>query len=70
MVSSNVSLLKRLNTAPSGFMISSQRFGIQQNNSQNNQKGDLKDYKKKYNRSTGTFSKSSFNTSNKKFGNK
>lgn len=72
MVSSNASLLKRLNTAPSGFMISSQRFGIQNNNFQNNnnQKGDFKDYKKKYNRSTGTFSKSSFNSSNKKFGNK
>lgn len=72
MVSSNVSLLKRLNTAPSGFMISSQRFGVQQNNNfqNNNQKGDFKDYKKKYNKSTGTFSKSSFNHSNKKFGNK
>jgi len=70
MVSSNVSLLKRLNTAPSGFMISSQRFGIQNNNNNNNQKGDFKEYKKKYNKSTGTFSKSSFNSSNKKFGNK
>lgn len=70
MVSSNVTLLKRLNTAPSGFMVSSQRFGIQNNNFQNNQKGDFKDYKKKYNKSTGTFSKSSFSHSNKKFGNK
>ena len=71
MVSSNATLLKRLNSAPSGFMISSQKFGIQNNNLQNNnQRGDSKDYKKKYNKSTGTFSKSSFNHSNKKFGNK
>ncbi len=71
MVSSNAALLKRLNSAPSGFMISSQKFGIQNNNYQNNNnQKEFKDYKKKYNRSSGTFSKSSFNNSNKKFGNK
>lgn len=69
MVKSNADLLKRLNNAPSGFMISSNRFGITPS------QGSLSDsYKDKNNRGKGrrksaTFSKTSFNNSNKKFGN-
>lgn len=40
MVESNVSLLKRLQTAPSGFMISSQKFGGSLTGSVNRQKKD------------------------------
>lgn len=66
MVKSNADLLKRLNNAPSGFMISSNRFGISQGQS------SLSDsYKEKGRgkRKSATFSKTSFNNSNKKFGN-
>ncbi len=69
MVKSNADLLKRLNNSPSGFMISSNRFGI---TPQNNLGGDKKDYKRggtgKGKRKTATFSKSSFTNSSKKFG--
>ena len=62
MVKSNANLLKRLNNAPSGFMVSSQRLGI--NNSNNN-----RDYKKNSKRKKeGTFSKSNFTGSIKKLG--
>ena len=61
MVKSNANLLKRLNNAPSGFMVSSQRLGI--NNSSNN-----KDYKNKKRKKEGTFSKSNFTGSIKKLG--
>jgi hypothetical protein len=58
MVKSNATLLKRLNNAPSGFMISSQRLGINNNNTNNNKK------KKR----EGTFSKSNLTNSTKKLG--
>lgn len=83
IVESNVNLMKRLNTAPSGFMISSQRFGttMTQNNkkdssgelSSNNQsnkfgKTDFGGMKGK-NFSNSSFSgKSNFKSSFKKFG--
>ena len=70
MVKSNADLLKRLNNAPSGFMISSNRFGITPG--QSSLGGDKKDYKRggsgKGKRKTATFSKSSFIGSSKKFG--
>ena len=70
MVESNVNLLKRLNQAPSGFMISGQRFGQSTTSGSNGkgfsgQSGSNKKFK-----STGTFSKSKFNESYKKFGDK
>ena len=71
MVESNANLLKRLSQAPSGFSISSQRFGVspalnsgQGLQQKNNGKGNYKSSK----RSTGTFSKSGFKNANKKFG--
>lgn len=68
MVKSNADLLKRLNNAPSGFMISSNRFGITQG--QSSLSDSYKDQRKRGGkRKSATFSKSSFNTSNKKFGN-
>ena len=68
MVKSNADLLKRLNTAPSGFMISSNRFGITPG--QNSLSESYKDKSSgKRKRKSATFSKSSFNSSNKKFGN-
>lgn len=66
MVKSNVDLLKRLNTAPSGFTISSNRFGIVPG--QNSFKDSFQDSKKGRKKSKATFSKSSFNNSSKKFG--
>lgn len=76
MVESNVNLLKRLSQAPSGFTISSQRFGVNPSSGNNSlgtnniQKGSSTSSfgtsKKK--KSTGTFSKSGFKNSNKKFG--
>lgn len=69
MVESNANLLKRLSQAPSGFTISSQRFGVSPSLSSGGisgmQKGNDKPFNKK---STGTFSKSGFKNSNKKFG--
>lgn len=65
MVESNATLLKRLNQAPSGFMISGQRFGqsITSGGGKNSQSSKGK-------RFGGTFSKSKFNESYKKFGDK
>lgn len=66
MVKSNADLLKRLNNSPSGFTISSNRFGItpgqgfKDSGSFQNQKKNKK--------SKATFSKSSFRNSGKKFG--
>ena len=62
IVQSNANLLKRLNNAPSGFMVSSQRLGLgtgQQGG------GGNKDRK-----NTGTFSKSNLGNASKKFGEK
>ena len=69
MVESNANLLKRLNQAPSGFMISGQRFGqstTSTSSSQNNRGGGQK--KQKFGGNGGTFSRSKFNESYKKFG--
>lgn len=60
LVKSNADLLKRLNNAPSGFLISSQRLGI---NSSNNDKSKSKKRKRE-----GTFSKSNLTNSIKKLG--
>ncbi len=81
LIESNVGLLKQLNNAPSGFMISSQRFGMptiaqqsrQQQNFQPQGKGNS-NYTNKKKRgktekgSSSFFSKSSFRSSYKKFG--
>lgn len=63
MVQSNANLLKRLNNAPTGFMISQQRLGLGTGNNNNS----TKNYGKKQ-RKTGQFSKSNLNGANKKFG--
>jgi hypothetical protein len=68
MVESNANLLKRLSQAPSGFMISGQRFGQSTTSSSSSNKGGQK--KQKFGGSGGTFSKSKFNESYKKFGEK
>jgi hypothetical protein len=69
MVKSNADLLKRLSNAPSGFMISSNRFGVSQTQSNSNFKESYqKDKKGKNKKKNAIFSKSSFNNSNKKFG--
>jgi hypothetical protein len=69
MVESNANLIKRLNQAPSGFMISGQRFGQSTtSSSQSSNKSGGK--KQKFGGSGGTFSKSKFNESYKKFGDK
>lgn len=73
MVESNVNLLKRLNNSPTGFMMSSQRFGTtlnQQMNKNKSQSGFDESTSKKFGkRRSGSFSgKSAFKASNKKFG--
>lgn len=73
MIESNVSLMKRLNSAPSGFLISSQRFGGNTNvNLSRSKSGTSSDFNKgKFGkRSLGFSGKSSFKSSEKKFGNK
>lgn len=78
MVESNVNLMKRLQTAPSGFTISNQRFGGTSgllSSKKTNSVGFSNSYKnsdKKFNKkSSSSFSgKSGFRTSNKKFGGK
>lgn len=69
MVKSNADLLKRLNNAPSGFMISSNRFGITPSQNSLNDSYKNKNTRGKGKRKNVTFSKTSFNNSNKKFGN-
>lgn len=69
MVDSNVALLKRLNTAPSGFQISTQRFGG--SNLPTKKEKDWKASKKTkqgFGKSSSTFSRSNFNSSYRKFG--
>ena len=76
MVESNVNLMKRLNNAPSGFMISSQKFGSSinsQNKKDNNAGGDSKfgnkNFGGKQKSGFSSFSgNSNFGTSFKKFG--
>ena len=77
MVESNVNLMKRLKTAPSGFTLSSQRFGTtimsqttQRNKNQNNNYGNNSNSeKRKYKFSNNGFSgKNGFSSSSKKFG--
>lgn len=82
LIENNITLLKRLNTAPTAFMSSAQKFGLpttpqpqQNNNNQFQGKGNTNyDGKKKgYKRergSSGFFSNSSFRSSYKKFGGK
>ena len=83
LIESNVGLIKQLNNSPSGFMISSQRFGMSNNMGitpkpqqfQGGNKGNSNyDSKKKRGRTdrgaSGFFSNSSFRGSYKKFGGK
>ena len=84
LIESNVGLIKQLNNSPSGFMISSQKFGMSNNmgitpKSQQLQGGNrgnnnYYDSKKKRGRTdrgaSGFFSNSSFRGSYKKFGGK
>ncbi len=81
LIENNVSLLKRLNTAPTAFMASSQKFGLPagglqqapkqqfQGKGSNNYDGKKKGYKKDRG-SSGFFSNTSFRGSYKKFGGK
>ena len=48
MVESNVNLLKRLNQAPSGFMISGQRFGQSQSSAEQNRNNQRKMEREKF----------------------
>jgi len=84
LVESNAGLIKQLNNSPSGFMISSQRFGMsntmstapktqgQNNGLQGKGNNNYYDGKKKRGKtergSSGFFSNSSFRGSYKKFG--
>lgn len=79
MVESNVNLMKRLTTqAPSIFTASALKFGSSSSQTQQKQKQDYKggnkggkgDYQQPMKSSGGVFSKSSFKTTNKKFGSK
>lgn len=74
MIESNVNLMKRLSTAPSGFLISSQRFGGSSNISLNNKSrsSTVSDFNRgKFGKKSLGFSgKSSFKSSERKFGNK
>lgn len=65
IIGTNINLLKRLNTAPSGFQTSTQRFGGGIQPAQQKENSGFKASGK-----TGTFAKSSFKYSYKKFGNK
>lgn len=64
MIESNVNLMKRLNSAPSGFTIASQKFGGSSGGTRKESNG------KGFKRSSGSFSKSGFNETYKKFGSK
>ena len=74
MVESNANLLKRLSQAPSGFTISSQRFGVSPTTTPSRVSDDWKHgnssgkFSNGKSKSTGTFSKTGFRNSNKKFG--
>lgn len=64
IVEGNIKLIKRLKSAPSGFMMSSQRFGTTQTSSSSSQ-----DKNQKNNRSGGGFAGATgFKSSYKKFG--
>jgi hypothetical protein len=74
IVENNVALMKRLNTAPSGFTISTQRFGGSSvrpkkkdfnNNKKSYDKGSSSSFSKKYNRFSSC---DKFNSARKKFG--
>ena len=82
IVESNAGLLKRLNNAPSGFMTSSQKFGLSGSNNGNNNSfsqsgkqnknssgrwGVKGNFGKKF---SSEFSKTTFGISNKKFWNR
>jgi hypothetical protein len=75
MIESNTNLLKRLKTAPTGFMISSQRFGTSLN-SLGSSNGSSKSGKTKAGSNTTVFKggnftgKTGFKSSYKKFGQK
>ena len=76
MIESNVKLIKRLNSAPSGFTISTQRFGG--SSVQKKPTGKQKDFgknsksdKSSFKKNAGKFSSASgFKTAGKKFGSK
>lgn len=68
MVKSNADLLKRLNNAPSGFTISSNRFGITPGQGGFKDSGNFQNNQRKSKKGRATFSKSSFKNSGKKFG--
>lgn len=69
IVEGNRALLKRLSSAPSGFMISNQRFGGQQPKRQDSQPSfESSGGKKKKNRSSGFTNAAGFKAAFKKFG--
>lgn len=74
MIESNVSLIKRLSTSPSGFLISSQKFGGSNtslnNKSRSSYSGSDFNKGKFGKKSFGFNGKSSFKSSERRFGNK
>lgn len=73
MIKSNVDLLKRLKSAPSGFQTASQRFGGSLSGSAKKDPGEgnyKADGKKKYRGSGGFSGATGFQSAYKKFGNK
>jgi hypothetical protein len=70
MIESNVNLMKRLNNAPSGFMMSQQKFGggSSMSSGSSKDKGGYKSKTKGSSFGKPTFSHSGFKASFKKFG--
>lgn len=66
IVQSNANLLKRLNNAPTGFMISQQRLGLGSGGGNDRKENWKKGGNNK--RRSGTFSKSNLGNASKKFG--
>lgn len=69
IVEGNVKLLKRLNSGPSSFQVSSQKFGASNNSSNNNQAASSNKKQRSSNSSSATFaSATGFRNAYKKFG--
>ena len=67
IIENNITLMKRLNTAPSGFTTAAQHFGGSSNLS-NNSSSQKQQGKAEFGRRGSTFSNSGFRKSYKKFG--
>ena len=67
IIEGNMKLIKRLNTAPSGFMLSGQKFGSGNNNNNSNQQSNTPS-KGKQKTGGGFASATGFRSSYRKFG--